>query len=265
MTKLREQDAEQRRANKLGPDFSEALSRGLHVIEAFSQTRRAMSLAEVARAVDLPKATTRRALHTLLHTGYLEADGRMFSLTPQVLRLAQAYLVSNMVSTVLQPTCERLTRETGQICSAAVLDKGDIVMIARSIPAQMIAIGAGIGFRLPAINTSLGRVLLSVLPVETIDHHLETAGLSQTSFTVTDPQRLRLILQDVRVSGYCYVDQEAEYHFRSIAVPIRRFDGNVVAAIHIGGHADQISEAIARDRYLSLLLATSDDLRHQII
>ena len=265
MTKLREQDAEQRRASKLGPDFSEALARGLHVIEAFSQTRRPMSLAEVARAVDLPKATTRRALHTLLHTGYLEADGRMFSLTPQVLRLAQSYLVSNMVSTVLQPICERLTQKTGQNCAVAVLDKEDIVMIARSVPAQMISIGAGIGFRLPAINTSLGRVLLSFQPEEIVDHYVDAESSLQTSFTITDPKQLRLILKNVRASGYCYVDQEAEYRFRSIAVPIRRFDGSVVAAMHIGGHADQISESLARDQYLSLLLMAADELHHQII
>ena len=265
VTRLRDGDAQQRRLAGLGPDHSEALARGLQVIGVFARTLAPQSLADVARAVDLPKATVRRALLTLVHLGYVELQGRLFRVTPQVLGLAHAYLVSNMVSTVLQPACERLMHETGHSCAAAVLDRGDIVMIARAVPAQAIAFSAGIGFRLPALSTSLGRVLLGALPDVEIEQHLASGAVAETEHTVTDAERLRRILLQVREAGFAYVDQEAESGFRSVAVPVRKFDGSVVAALHLGGRTDRASEQVLIERDLKLLQARAAELAQQLM
>ena len=69
MSRLRPQDAETRAQRAAGADFSEALARGLGVISAFDEQRRQMTLSDVARAVDLPRATVRRALATLVALG----------------------------------------------------------------------------------------------------------------------------------------------------------------------------------------------------
>lgn len=98
MSKLRPQDAERRAQRPDSANFSEALARGLSVITAFDDERRRMTLSDVARAVDLPRATVRRALATLVGLGYIEVEGRLFRLTPRILKLAAAYLSSNTVS-----------------------------------------------------------------------------------------------------------------------------------------------------------------------
>ena len=90
MSRLRPQDAEKRARRADAADFSEALGRWLSVISAFDEQRRQMTLSDVARAVDLPRATVRRSLATLVSLGYLEADGRLFRLTPRILKLAIA-------------------------------------------------------------------------------------------------------------------------------------------------------------------------------
>src|SRR4051812_9597489 len=111
MARMRRSAEETRLKSDFGPDFMEALARGLRVITAFGADRPQMNLAEAARAVDLPKATVRRVLHTLASLGYVETDGRQFSLTPEILKLASAYLRSNGVSSILQPMCERVCRD----------------------------------------------------------------------------------------------------------------------------------------------------------
>jgi len=265
MTRLRKQDAEQRQASGLSRDYSEALARGLQVIVAFSTTRGPMSLTDISRAVDLPKATVRRALITLEHLGYLDSDGRLFRLTPQILDLAHAYLTSNMVSTVLQPACERLMTETGHLCAAAVLDKAEIVMIARAVPAQAIHVSAGIGFRLPASNSALGRVLLSALPDDMLEEHLAAGAVAGTAATATDTSSLRRIVRKVRASGYAYVDGEVESGFRSVAVPVRKFDGSVVAAIHLGSRSDRVSRESLIEHDLPLLRDQAEALARQLM
>src|SRR6266852_7188246 len=111
MSRLRPSDAEKRALRANSADFSEALARGLNVINAFDDQRRQMTLSDVARAIDLPRATVRRALATLVELGYVETEGRLFRLAPRILKLATAYLLSNPVSSILQPACERLSQQ----------------------------------------------------------------------------------------------------------------------------------------------------------
>ena len=87
MSRLRPQDAETRAQRANSADFSEALARGLRVINAFDEQQRQMTLSDIARVIDLPRATTRRALTTLVELGYVESEGRLFRLTPRILRL----------------------------------------------------------------------------------------------------------------------------------------------------------------------------------
>jgi IclR family pca regulon transcriptional regulator len=266
MSRLRPADAERRRQSDTGPAFSEALARGLQIIGAFNETRRQMSLSEVARVIDLPRATARRALHTLVHLGYVESDGRLFRLTPLILGLASAYLTANPVSMVLQPVCDRLTAEFGEPCSVAVLQGDEVVMIARAVPSQSLLVGAGIGFRLPAYCSALGRVLLAALSEAGVEGYLDRVALvAVTPHTVTDRAALAEAVAETRRVGFSYVDQEVEHGFRSVAVPLLRFDGTPVAALHVGAHAERVSEATILEVFLSRLRDEADSLRGQLV
>jgi IclR family transcriptional regulator, pca regulon regulatory protein len=265
MARLREADAARRAADDRGPDFSEALARGLKIIQAFDAETRAMTLSDIARRVDLPRATARRALVTLAALEFVETDGRLFRLTPRILTLAGAYLNSNPITTILQPACERLARTLQESCSAAVLDGADIVMIAHAAPQRLMASGAGVGFRLPAFCTSLGRVLLSALPDERLEAFLKALRpTALTPQTDTDKAALRRAIAAARAQDHALVDQEAELGFRSIAVPVRRFDGAVVVAINVGVHIQRASLERMRGEFLPVLLAEAEELRTQL-
>ena len=69
--------------------FVAAIERGLSVMRAFRNQSDRMTLSDVARLVSLPRATVRRCLLTLQSLGYVESQGRYFSLSPQVLTLAR--------------------------------------------------------------------------------------------------------------------------------------------------------------------------------
>ncbi len=266
MPRLRPADAEKRRQDNAGPEFSEALARGLQVIAAFDAERRQMSLSDLARAVDLPRATARRSLLTLVHLGYVEADGRLFRLTPRILRLASAYLTSNAVSTLLQPACDRIAADVGESCTAAVLAADEVVMIARALPAQLVPAGVGIGYRLPAFCSALGRVLLAARPDAEVQAYLARTTLAPvTPHTVTDPAVLLAAVQAVRAAGFAFVDQEAEHGFRSVAVPARRFDGTVVAALNIGARIERLTPEAMAGPLRQRLAAAAAELRHQLV
>ena len=150
--------------NRGATDFIESLDRGLRVLEVFGGSRQPMTLSDLAKAADLPRATARRILFTLERAGFVATDGKLFRLMPRVLVLASSYLASNHVVSVLQPALDRLSGEAQEISSMAILDGNDVVFIARASPTRIFSAGIDIGYRLPAFCTSVGRVLLSRLP-----------------------------------------------------------------------------------------------------
>jgi IclR family pca regulon transcriptional regulator len=259
MTRLRQADAEKRAASGRGPDFLEALARGISVLTAFDGSRPQMSLSDVARAVDLPRATVRRALYTLEQLGYIDSDGRLFRPTPQVLRFAAAYLSSAGNASALQTACDRLCAATDEACSAAVLHGQEAVMVAHASPPRFMSSAPSIGFRVPAFCSALGRILLSA-------HSVEPTGIrALTPKTVTDRAELKAIIAKAGREGYALSDQEAELGFRSLAVPVRRFDGRVVAALNIGIRIESATPKQMKDRFLPLLLETAEGLRDQVV
>lgn len=264
MPRIKRSDAEQTLVESAGPEFLEALARGLRVIEAFNRDRRQLTLADAAKLVDLPRASVRRTLMTLVQLGYAETDGRMFRLTPRVLTLANAYLSSNAVSDIIQPALERLSADVKEACSCAVLDGEDMVMIAHASPNRLVAVSAQIGLRLPAYATSLGHVMLSAFEDGALDKFLaRTKPAKLTPSTVTGKPEIRKAILKVRKDGFSLVDQGAEVGFRSISVPLRRLDGRTIAALNIGVHSVPLDTM--RKTFLPKLAATADGLRHQLI
>lgn len=266
MPRVTRSQTEQRIADSGGPDFLEALARALRIVQVFNRDRRQLTLSDIAKLVDLPRASVRRTLLTLVHLGFAETDGRVFRLTPRILTLAGAYLTSNSISDILQPAVERLAAEVGEACSAAVIDGENVIMIAHASPNRVTNLSAQIGFRVPAVSSSLGRVLLAALDDREIDRLLRrTEPQKLTAKTIVDRAELRRAIREAREDGYSLVDQEVEPGFCSISVPLRRLDGRVIASLNIGTHSDRSSLDLMRKVFLPKLRALAAELQSQMI
>ena len=125
-----------------------------------------------------------------------------------------------------------------------LLDGDDVVFVARSSPTRVFSAGLDIGYRLPAFCTSVGRAMLGRLDDAELAARLKAMRRDAvTPQTVTDPKKLLATIIADRAQGYSLVDREAEPHFRSISVPVRRYDGTIVAAINMGAHVDRVPAA----------------------
>ena len=261
MPKLKRSDSEQRATN-----FVESLDRGLRLLQKFGATSGPTTLSDLARAADLPRATARRILFTLEAGGFVATDGKLFTLTPHVLTLAASYLRSSQVVSVLQPVLDRIAMAAQEISSIAVLDGDEVVFIARGSPARVFSAGLDIGYRLPAFCTSVGRAMLGQF--DNADLAARLAAMrreAMTPHTVTDPARLLASIISDREKGYSLVDREAEPGFRSISVPIRRYDGAIIAAINMGAHVDRVSTGEMIDRFLPLLQRGAEEAKSQLL
>jgi IclR family pca regulon transcriptional regulator len=219
-----------------GDAYVQSFARGLAVIRTFSAAAPQQTLTEVAQRAGLTRAGARRILLTLVHLGYVQAQGRQFSLTPRILDLGFAYLSSLPLWNLAEPVMEALVAEIKESCSAAVLDGADIVYVLRVPTHKIMSINLGIGSRLPAFCTSMGRTLLAELDEATLDTLLTRhPPVAHTAHTITEVGRLKRELATVRRQGWCLVDQELEEGLVSLSAPIRDRAGRAIAAMNISG------------------------------
>ncbi len=124
------------------------------------------------------------------------------------------------------------------------------------VPAgKIMTINRSIGSRLPAYCSSMGRVLLSGLNQDELDHVLQVSELkARTRRTVTDIGELKTLIGEIRTRGWAQNDQELEEGLVSLAAPIRNRSGQVIAAINISGQANRTSAQEMVDRFLPPLL-----------
>lgn len=212
----------------------QSLVRGLSVIRTFNADRPRQTLAQVAEATGLARATARRFLHTLVGIGYAGTDGTTFWLTPRVLELGYSYMSGLGLPAIAQPRLEELSRQVGESSSLSVLDGPDIVYVNRVPVRRIMTVSITIGTRFPAYATSMGRVLLSGLNPDQLDEYFEITELVALSpTTIHDEARLREEIARVRDQGWAIVDQELEPGLRSLAAPVHSTEGAIVAAVNI--------------------------------
>lgn len=246
-----------------GPDFIEALARGLEVLRTFRPGRRVATLSEIAADTGLARPTVRRIMLTLEALGYVRTADRGFALTPRVLELGMTYINSLNMWDVARPHMEKLVAQTNESTSMAQLDAGDIVYVARVAVPKIVTLSVTIGTRFPAIATSMGKVLLAAQDPDTLDAVLAEPTRSGITprWQPTRPELLR-VLREVRAKGWAIADQDLAPGIRSVATGVRDGNGRVVAAINVTVHAAETSVEKLTDEYLPLLLRTAADIGH---
>lgn len=243
-------------------DFVASLEHGLAVIEAFDARHPRLTLTEVAARTGMSRASARRYLLTLAKLGYADYDGKHFSLDLRVLRLGYGLLSAAPLPRKAQPVLDRVSAETGETASVAVLDETAVVFMGRSQSRKVFSPVVGVGTRLPAFCLSTGRVLLAGLPDAQVRLRLGHTDLRAfTGKTVTDVDAILDTVRRARADGYAISDEEYEIGLRSIAVPVPTATGGPTeVAMTVSVHASQVSAQELASQLLPALRRGAEEL-----
>jgi IclR family pca regulon transcriptional regulator len=217
------------------------------------------SLRRSPAASELPRPTARRILLTLEQLGYVrQAASAGFELTPRVLDLGMSYVLSRGLWEVARPHMEALVTRTRESTSIAQLDGSDIVYVARVAVPKIVTLAVTIGTRFPALQTSLGKVLLAALPAADVERVLAEPSRSGISPRwQPDAAERTAVLREVRARGWALTDEQLAPGIRSVAVPLRDGDGRVIAALNVNSHAAETPLDKLVGSHLPLLLQTA--------
>ena len=217
-------------------EFISSLEKGLRVLKSFSQNRRKMTISEVAEHSNMSKAASRRYLLTFNALGYINVEGRYFSLTAKILTFSAMYLNSDSLADVATPYLSDLTSMVHESSSISQLQGDNIIYIARVPTKKIMSINLQVGARLPAWITSMGRVQMAYLDQKLQNEMVDRVTFeSKTAKTIKTSIALKEELKKVKSQGYALVDQEIEEGVISIAVPVFNRNNKVIAGLNIAG------------------------------
>ena len=243
------------------PSFMTSLARGLAVVKAFSDQRRAMTIAQISHKTGIPRAAVRRCLYTLKQLGYADSEANNFFLKPKILTLGYSYLSSTPLTISAQPCLNQVSRSLNESCSLAVMDEGEVLYISRSATSRVMSVALNAGSRLPAYCTALGRVMLAAMTESQLNDYFSECELrAYTERTLVSEEKLRVLLREVGQTGYAIVEEELEIGLQSIAVPVRGASGAVVAALNIATQTTRVTRHQLEHAFLPTLLNAASEL-----
>lgn len=253
--------------NDIAPDrnFVASLQKGLDVLTCFGRLHSRLTVSEVARLTHVSPASARRSLLTLQKIGYLDSDGKRFWMLPRSLLIANAYLSSRPMPSLAQPLLDALSERTRESASLGQLLDGDAIIVARSTARRSLSLGLGIGSRLPAYCSSIGRVLLAGLPPQEAAARVRAMKrVPLTPKTIYSIPRVLELLEHCRAEGYASNEGELEIGVRSMAVPLRDRQGQVVAAMSIAVGLERMGMMEFREAFLPMLMRARDTLAQRL-
>lgn len=215
--------------------FVTSLEKGMRILEAFSEDKTELGLADLVKVTGLEKSAAQRYANTLYELGYLEKnpETRRFRPSVKYLEMAYSYLWADYLAQLAMPRLIDLSRQTSQTINMAEPIGTDIIYVVR-MPNHRTNFGASaIGRRVPALVASSGRIILSRQSDQAIRDAVNNWPIRQyTPRTTMDRGAILDNILMAREKGYCTTQGQVLPDEVNVAAPICSIDGIPVGAIH---------------------------------
>ncbi len=223
--------------NKKAYPGTQSIQRALSLLNAFSDAQPEWGLNDLAQVVGLNKTTAYRLLSALEIEGMVARDENSggYRLGPGAIVLGGRALRTNNLNIVSHAVLDKLAETTGETVTLEILFDRDVLIIDQVQGSHVLGAAQDMFARWPAHATSTGKVLLAYLPVAQCEELLSAPLEKYTDNTITEMSKLQEELAQIRAQGYGTVHEELELGFVASAAPIFNHNGQVVAAISVGG------------------------------
>lgn len=205
--------------------------RVLEILELLSAAENPMRLAEISRALEIPKSTLLPILQTMTQYRYLSKDSSdRYGLGMAMLGAAAAAGKLHSPAKFIKACLKELVEEFQETCYYGVLDGSRVLYLEKVDSPQPLRMLTAIGHRLPAYATGLGKALLTDHTQAQLEALYPNGLTPLTEKTIRDIPSLAAQLTAAGEDGYAWEIEESTDHIRCFAVPIRK-NGKIVGAV----------------------------------
>jgi DNA-binding IclR family transcriptional regulator len=238
-----------------GAGRNQSLGRAFQVLDCLAARPEGASVAEVARATGLPRATVTRLLASLADEDAARREQGSWTLGPRIAQLAGGPLPARA-----QPVIDRLAATLGETVMLGVPDgAAGARVVAEAEGPRMVGVGSWLGQTLQDPASGFVRLRLAALEPEA--RRRAVAGLRfvpHTAGTIRSAQPLLAALERIARAGHAEVVDEFEQGLAGLAVPLRE-GGRLVAMLAVYLPTARLDDAM-RERALGALREAAQSL-----
>ncbi|MBU2646522.1 IclR family transcriptional regulator [bacterium] len=241
-----------------------SLEKTIDILDLFDLESREFSALEIAQALDLPLSSVYKYIDFLVSRQLLrhKPNSKMLGLGLMILRLSYVLEKDYDLVDLARPYLESLCQETGETAFLTIIVGTEAICVERVEPQRLIKLGLDQGRQLPLHSGSSSKVLLAFQESDFIESYLAEQPLTRlTDMTITDPDRLRADLEQIRKQGYAFSDSEVDAGARAVSVPLLDQKGNAIAGLTVAGPSERIGDQQSI-RFYELLKTTADEISH---
>ncbi len=235
----------------------QSVSHALDILESFTKTEDELGVTELSKRLGLHKNNVFRLLATLEHRGYIEQNKATenYRLGPKTLQIGSIFIEQRECRRQARPILEELMAASGETAVVAVLRANKVIYMDSVETGKTVRAVSRIGAMLPAHCTAVGKAQLAQLSTADVERlYPETSLPSLTDRSIKTRDQLIAELKRTVEKGYALESEECDAEVRSIAVPVRDFYQNVIAAIGIVAPAGRLTdERLEKGDVLALL------------
>ncbi len=235
-----------------------SVKNALRVLRSFTMDINQRGVLELSKELGISKSSVHRILQTLASEGFVKKakQSTKYELGISVVELNSIYLKHLDIYEESLNSLIAITKKTGDTSHLAILENDSIVYLNKVEFSPSLKINTHIGHHNYIHCTATGKVLLAFSEPDVLHRMFQKPLERLTKYTITDPNVLLKELEEIKALGYRIVRGEYKEKNTSIAVPIKNYKGNVIAAINIVGPSIKYSED--RIKYtINLLLEES--------
>lgn len=223
----------------------QTLERMIAILDCFSLEEPILGVRAAARKSGLSSSTTGRLMANMKDHGILAQDDESleYMIGARILGWAGIYSATSDLRTLALPVMVHLQEKTRETISLYTLEGNERICIERLESPETVRIVARVGRRIPLYAGSAGKVFLAFLPVSRTDEILnETDLVPMTRFTITNLDKLKANLEEIRQHGYAVSKGEWISEASGVAAPIFEQSGIITAALTISGPAQRFTK-----------------------
>ena len=216
--------------------FIRSFAKGMKVLELLSDNE-ALTVTQVAKLMDINRASSHRFLSTLKELGYADKDdSSRYYLTSKVIELGMKVLDRFEIRKIARPFLQELSAKFNETINLGYFNGEEVLTIDKIDSTEILRMDAGIGGGEPAYCTSLGKAILAFLPDMQLEEYLKAIELTPfTQNTVISKDKLKEELMHIKENGYSIDDEELSVGLRCIGAPLFNHSGQALYAISISG------------------------------
>ncbi|WP_414449504.1 IclR family transcriptional regulator [Burkholderia sp. 22PA0099] len=186
-----------------------AIARVHDILDALKATRRPTSAKDLLTLTGMPRSTLYLTLDALERRQWLVKSGDGYAIGVALFEIGSTYLLADFTLDAFRREAAWFVAKHNEAVQMAVLDRAEVVYLAREDPSRAVRLVSDIGSRLPAHCSALGKALLASLSDETAQMIVPPRLRALTEHSLSKRADLIAALAEVRERGYAIEREEA--------------------------------------------------------